>query len=366
MTSNARPFDRPNEWVVLFRVFVLAPAIVTLLAVAASALFSNGHEAVSEDALELGPAESTLSLGDPSYGAVLTDVVSATDAVEALQGWVLLDRRAQQLVMLDQQGGLVGVAARRGDGPGELSDAARIALVDSTLVVVDAGGNRLDLFTLQGAFRERVPLRSPAACAAAPVRDLIGQSGPLAMLRLCTRTNGSTAALVERVSLSGDRESLVDTVFNDLSRGIDPTRIPLLASVAGSVRFVITPERCVIVLGQSEDVPRSTCHPDADPLLVPDSLKASFKDVESRVRAMGGTLKIPDRFPPFDRLLTVGDQLAFHVILDDSTHALEVVRGERLERIQLPNRTSFWVGTRTILLAQDRLEGTAFAVLPLP
>jgi hypothetical protein len=367
MTNSSRPGgDRPNDWVVLFRVFVFVPAFATLLAVGASALFPRGPAADRRgEVVELTAAGEPLSLGEPSYGPVLTNVVSVTDAVETPRGWAVLDRRAQQLVFLDPTGAFVAVAGRHGQGPGELADGALLARVDSTLVVVDAGGNSLDLFGMDGAFRDRVPLRT-SGCAGARVTELIGETEPLVMLSVCTRLDGKTAALVERVTLTGDREAVVDTVYHDLTNhDVDPTSMPLLVRARGILHFVITPDRCVTILEADEQGPDAICHPDRSPLAMPDSVQETFRTLEPRIRALGGTLSIPDRFPPFDRILSIRGNLAFHVMLDDSTHALEVTRGQELERILLP-RARFLVGDGTILFAQDRLEGTAFAVLPLP
>jgi hypothetical protein len=350
----------------VLRVFVLFPALVTLLAMGASALLSRTQPVGSTSRLELEPAAGRRPMSHPSFGAPLPNVVSATDAAKLPHGWAVLDRRAQQIVFLDEGAGLVRIAGRAGPGPGELTGAAEVAWVDSLVAVVDGAGRTLDLFGLDGAFRSRVPL-GHSGCAGAPVRELVGERASVVMLRLCTRPDGSTSALVERVQLTGDRQVLLNHVYHDPSSGtMDPMHIPLLARVGQHLYFVITPERCVSVLEPVPGQPGSVCHPDDNPLAMPDSLKRVFRELEPRARAIGATLRVPDRFPPFDAILAVGDRLAFHVIVDDSTHALEVVRGTHLERMILPGRASFAAGSRSLLFAQDRLEGTSFAVLPLP
>jgi hypothetical protein len=359
--------DHTNEWLVVLRVFVLFPALVTVLAMGASAMLSRETDPdASAAALELEPAAGSHPLGDPSYAAPLREVASASDAAKLPSGWVVLDRRAQQLVFLDESAHMVRIAGRPGEGPGELSDASEVAWVDSLVAVIDAAGRTMDLFALDGAFSSRTPLRD-TGCASAPVRELVGEPASVVLLRLCTRRDGSTSALVERVQLGGEREVLLDRSYQETSSGkLDPMRMPLLASVGRHLYFVITPDRCVTVLDPALGQPGSVCHPDDNPVALPDSLKSVFRELEPRARAVGATLVIPDRLPPFADILAVGGRLAFHVMLDDGTHALEVVRDSQLERLILPGRASFAAGGRSLLLAQDRLEGTAFAVLPLP
>jgi hypothetical protein len=143
--------------------------------------------------------------------------------------------------------------------------------------------------------------------------------------------------------------------------------MPLLTRVGDRLYFAITPERCVTVLEADVDEPARICHPDSNPVQMPDSLKDIVRKLEPRARAVGATLAMPERLPPFDGLLELDGRLAFHVILDDRTHALEVVRGAgRLERILLPRDAKIASGNRGLLLASDRAEGTVFAVTPHP
>jgi hypothetical protein len=359
--------SRQDEWALLLRVFILFPALLTAIAVAGSTLLSRGPLAIDLGAaVELEPAVGARALAEPRFGPVLREVHSASGATQLPRGWAVLDRRAQQVVILDGGGALIGSSGGPGEGPGELSRAAALARADSVLVVIDAAGTTLDLFGLDGEFRSRVPLR-PTGCAAAPVRRLVDGPGTLALLSLCTRQSGSTAALVERIHLDGTRDVLLDSVYNDVSRGrVDPSRIPMLARIGDRLHFAITPGRCVRILEAAAGEPDRICHPDADPVRVPDSLKAAFRELEPRARAVGATLVVPERLPPFDGILDVQGRLAFHVVLDDSTHALEVARGGRLDRILLPVDTHFAAGTRGLLLARDLTEGTVFAVVPFP
>jgi hypothetical protein len=341
---------------------------VTAVAIGASALLSRGGAKLDEGAaVELDAATEASTLAEPSYGPVLTNVLSAMDAAEVPGGWAVLDRRARQIVFLDRSGQIVSTSGGEGDGPGELSRPMSIARVDSVLAVVDDAGTRLDLYGLDARFRSRVQLQ-PTGCAAAPVRELVGEPHTLALLSLCTRATGKTSALVERVRLSGEREVLLDLVYNDVSTGkIHPGRMPLLTRVGDRLYFAITPERCVTVLEADVDEPARICHPDSNPVQMPDSLKDIVRKLEPRARAVGATLAMPERLPPFDGLLELDGRLAFHVILDDRTHALEVVRGAgRLERILLPRDAKIASGNRGLLLASDRAEGTVFAVTPHP
>jgi hypothetical protein len=148
---------------------------------------------------------------------------------------------------------------------------------------------------------------------------------------------------------------------------MDPSRVPLLARVGDRLHFAITPDRCVTVLEAGVDEPAQICHPDPNPVRMPDSLKAPFRKLEAQTRALGATLVIPERFPPFDGLIALDGQLAFHVLIDDRTRALEVARPNgRLDRILLPVGAKLASGARGLLLASDRPQGTVFAVMQHP
>jgi hypothetical protein len=234
------------------------------------------------------------------------------------------------------------------------------------VVVAAASGARLDVFSHEGAFLRRIALASPG-CGAAPVRELLGGSGHVVLLRLCTRRDGRTSVLVERVGPTGERTLLEERLHSDLRAGtIDPTRAPLLARAEGRLYLGLTPERCVREVGAGPGQARVFCHPDSQPVMLPDSMRARLRELAPRFDGTGATLVVPERYPPFDALLEVDGRLAFQVLLDEHARAWDVVAGRSLERIVLPVDVKVFAGARAVLMAREEPRGTAFGVLPLP
>jgi len=365
--SPSNPPSRRAEGRLWLRLGLILPALATVVALAVAALGrATGEGSPRPEALELLLTGVERPTEPPRYGVVLTDVLSAVDAVETAEGWVVLDRRAQQLVFLDSSGNLVGLAGGRGSGPGELERAGSLALLDSLLVVIEASGALMHVFSHDGTFQRRVALTADG-CPVGPVRQALGGSGTIALLRTCSRPDGSTSARVERIDGAGVSEVLEDRVYNDLASGsVDPARFALLARVGNRLYFGVAPERCVTQLLGSSDARETLCHPAPVRVGLPDSIQRTFRDLEPRMRAAGATLIVPDHHPPFNRLLSVGGRLAFHVVLGDRERALDVVVNGGLERIVPPPETILFAGERSLLVAQERLEGTAFAVVALP
>jgi hypothetical protein len=362
--SDPKPARRAGLQKPLFRTFVLLPAAVTAVALMVTVL--RGGEASAGDGVELRAATTAEELADASFGPPIVEVSSARDAVETRTGWVVLDDRSEQIVFLDGQGALQARAGGRGPGPGELMRAAHVALLDSFVVVMDLSGTRLDVFSAAGAFVQRVAVGSPD-CGALAVRDLLGGIGHVVSMRLCTRTSGQATVLVEEIALSGERTLLEERDFGDLASGtLDPTRTPVIARTGGRLYLGITPDRCVREVASESGPASAICHPDPQPLALPDSLREQFRALSGRLGAQGTSIAVPERYPPFEDILEVSGRLAFHTLLSEDGRAWDVVNDDHLERILLPEDTRVFAGTRGLLLARDQLEGTSFAVLPLP
>ena len=68
------------------------------------------------------------------------------------------DGSKDQILSFDLQGKLVGAFGSRGTGPGQFIHPRDVVLQHKTLVVLDAGNSRLQMFDLQGRFRGMWPL----------------------------------------------------------------------------------------------------------------------------------------------------------------------------------------------------------------
>ena len=64
------------------------------------------------------------------------------------------------VIILDQHGKVVGRIGKRGGGkaPGEFRNPTQVAVTGDEVVVLDAGNYRIQIFDLQGHFRQEIPL----------------------------------------------------------------------------------------------------------------------------------------------------------------------------------------------------------------
>jgi hypothetical protein len=81
---------------------------------------------------------------------------------------VVADAQAGQVIIGDENGRVLSIIGRRGQGPGEFDDPMRIALGPDGLLVYESGSNRLQVLTMNG-----VAVYSHAVIA--PVAALIGE-----------------------------------------------------------------------------------------------------------------------------------------------------------------------------------------------
>lgn len=351
--------------VVALRALVVVPAAVTLLLLGASALRRAAPEGeLPEGGVVLRSAERSVALGEPRFGPPSPEVFSATAAVETESGWVVLDARSQQIVFLDPAGAVVGLSGGEGSGPGEIQGASLLARLGSLLLVSGPRSGSIDVFSEGGEFQRRLPLEPPE-CGAARLHQLVGGDAVAALLWLCVEGTG-TRGFVQEIDREGNTRQIADRVVTEgQEEGVVTGRAPLLVRAGGRLHFGVTYDRCVFELESAPGGPAARCHPERVGLPVPDSVLQVVR-AQLPPGPASASIVLPDRLPPFDELVTVGDELAFHVILGERDHALDVVRGDGLERIIMPPGLRFSVGTRSVLFTRDALEGTAFAVVALP
>lgn len=363
MSSSSRPrAEAASSALRLFRIAVALPALLTAVLLVSRFFPGRAGETPEPGSLELTLSEGAQEIALPPFGAPIPEVTSAGDAVEVDDGWVVLDHRSQQLVLLSRDGHLLGVRGRPGDGPGELRGAAHVAVLGPTIAVVDRAGESVHLFELDGTFRSRVPLTAPR-CLAAPVENVASQGGRLVLLRRCMRSGMQMSAIVDRLDENGAWERLAEVPLA-IRSGIEA---PLLAAADGRIWLGITPDRCVESIPDGGGDATHLCYPDVEGPRLSESLEGAFAEMERSAAEAGVRVDVPERYPPFVELLDVGNHLGFLVPLDESRGAMDVwAGGERLRRILLPQDVAVFFGPTSMLFVQEGVTGTAFSVRPLP
>jgi hypothetical protein len=363
--ARTRP---PPPSVLLFRAAVVFPALLAALLLALRPLAMPAGGTADAGSLELQPAaaDDVREIDVAPFGPALAAVTSAAAAAELDDGWVVLDSRSQQLVFLNREGELRRVVGRPGEGPGELRRAAHLGTLGSVIAVLSRRGESLDLFEVDGSFRGRTPLAVPG-CLAAPVEKLVSDGQHIVLVRRCAGAGGSMAARIERLDEQGVLERLAERAYGNVLTGpLNPMEAPALSSVRGQVHFGVVPSRCVERLSAAPGEPGNVCFPDVERPHLPEALTSGFREMEGRAKEAGVRVDLPERYPPFVDLVEVGGRLGFVVLLEQDRVAVDVLDGDRLRRIVLAPGIRAFFGPSSMLLARDDLEGTAFAVRPLP
>lgn len=366
----SRSSDSPASSRRRLRATVLLGA-ATLLAGALAVAGRTGEEEAERAAAE--PAEA-LALAEPyrtvavhPSGAARVDtfvtVLSAGHAVETDDAWLLLDPVARKIhVVADDPSVALRSFGREGDGPGELRRPLRVALSGSTLAVLEAEGDRLVRFALDGTVvgpvslvRESCPF-GPAA-GLAPVSD-----GGFVVLRSCTGMDGATRALVLGVDPDGHVRVVEDRRLQGLrTEPVDPYATPALLELGGTPYLGTLSGGCLLRLAgfRGRKAPRGLCAVRGSGVPLPDPVRADLEALAEKMRAIGGRVAIPERLPPFTGVRTTPAGPVLEVPLPEGRTALDLVEegGQRIRFLaEAPGAT--WVGRRHLLLARVLMGGT--------
>lgn len=227
----------------------------------------GGWQISAAPALEIGMAE-----GPNEY--LLSRV---RDARRRSDGSILIaNAQTAEIRVFDAEGGHVQTIGRRGQGPGEFSDLARLKLGSGdSILAYDYIGRRLSLFTPEGEFVRSATLQAPESGSFPHLLGLFGDGSMVAvatdfrgfnaregevsrMLELYVRY-GPTGELVDTLSLQPGSDTYMETsTMSDGMRVVSMT-IPLFgrSSVSGMLG-----DRAV--LGSNDSYELQVLTPDGD------------------------------------------------------------------------------------------------------
>lgn len=371
--STAAP-STPRWGLVAAWLLGITAVLGTLLATAGRVMEARAGDPI-EDVARASPEATILSgphraVSIRHADAVRTDtfpeVLSAGHAVEIDGGWLLLDPAARRVhVVPDDPAASLRTFGREGDGPGELRQPYRIALSATTIGVVEATGDRLVRFGLDGTVLGPVQLVQPT-CGFGPAGALVpvppASGGGFLVLRSCTGVDGSMRALVLAVASDGRVRVVEDHPLQSLRTGaMDPYATPVIAALDGSVYLGVLSDGClsrVAGLGE-EGTSTSLCAPAPAGIPLPDSVRAGFEALAEKMRRIGGDVAIPDVLPPFTDVRTVRAGIVLQVPLADGRDALDLVEsGARRTRFSVDVPGATFIGRRHVLLARALVQGT--------
>lgn len=296
-------------------------------------------------------------------------MLSVTDALELEGQWVVLDHRVPALHWLDHRGSLLRSRGSAGDGPGELRRPRALARLGDTLVVVSGDGSRLDYFSLTGEFLRRTPLGAED-CAGATLVDMAGTPAPaLFVLRQCIDVpRGWVRLQLVRVGPEGFTTEIASADLYDLrGRAGSAFAVPVLAASRHRI-YLGVGDGCLRVYQPDGRPAGELCYPERERLPAPPELKRRIAEMKrARPLLSGPAYRPPDHLPPFDAVFTAGENLVWRTFTGLETRALQVwTPGQALpRRLPIHGTEHTFVGSTSVLVAQELVDGIAIAVLPL-
>jgi hypothetical protein len=328
-------------------------------------LGSHGPRPASDPSVPVPP-------GEPLGDWVLPQVLSVEDASESREGWVILDRRFGKLHLLDPRRGLVKSMGREGKGPGELFAPRALAVHDTLIWLVTRNGMMLDRFSLDGGFQGRMRLGA-GVCPVGLVKDLVAlESGRLVLLRFCPSvTPGPGTLWLEDLHPSGRVTPLLSLALSEPDdRRLHPFRMPVLARRGEDVVLGTFDAPCLLFIRPDDPgaPPRRSCLPDYRRPAVPTADRESLGRKFEHITRLGfDALRVPEKLPWLDGVFGIGRGVVARRMQGTERRDLVLLPSEGEARVyDLPVTERTFVGEETILVANDRLQGTEIRIYTNP
>lgn len=347
----------------------LAAIGVLLTTLLALVLRGDGGGSAAAEGLDSGSMDHLR--GD---SPVLAEVLSVTDAVPWGDEWIILDGRSSRWHRVDAEGRLVLSAGRQGRGPGEMERPSSLAILGDTVVVAERTLGTLELFLTDGTplGRRRLP---GGACVAGWVRRMVAVDGALHVLRECVDgATGGSRLRVDRLDWTHEGEpvapvSLASRTWLDVT-GTTPFRPgrPVLAGGEGMLLFGDAADGCIQVLLGGREGEQEVCHPDPPLVPLPEDERSALLATERALEGLGARIEAPSHRVPFDEIFILpGPRLVFRTLLQRDQRRLDAVGLDGSHMPLLMEATpQSRVGSRSILLAGEAMDGTWIRVIPLP
>jgi hypothetical protein len=318
-----------------------------------------------------GPEPVGVSVLPPLKSFLAPEVLSVEDAVESKGEWVILDGKGGKIHLLHPTTGVVESMGREGPGPGELQDPLLISVQDTVLWVVNQRGYSLDRFLLDSGFQDRHVIRG-GACLVGLAKALVSftHDEPGLLLRLCPSTiPGPGTMVVERLSREGTLLPLISLPLGEPgSRRVRMERQPAMAAGQGSIFLGTWDAPCVAEFGSETELPVPRCLPNYSRPATSQKEKAQ---VEARFQGVGKLgllpLEVPDQLPWFDGIFQTGPGLVVRRIRGPDERDLILLPSSgpaSVTNLRFPPGT--FVGEETILVVEDRMEGTWIRIYSNP
>ena len=317
---------------------------------------------------KIAPAQVPVSPSVATF--LLPEILSVTDAVERMDGWVLLDRRLGKIHFFNPDSGLIGSLAGEGEGPGELRDPVALAVEDSALWVLNHGGLFLDRFSTSGEFLRRNRIEG-GGCLVGLAKRLVvlPGRGPL-ILRICPSTlPGPGTVWVEEVQPGGSLLPLLSLPLGKLgSRRLHLLRQPDMTAHDSHLFLGTWDTPCIGLTDGVRGLGGHRCLPVYARPATREQDRSGVEDRLGRITELGFLpVEIPDHLPWYDRMFATSRGLVVRRVRSEHERDLVLLGpgGESsVTDMMFPENT--YVGEESILVVRDLLQGSEIQLFPNP
>ncbi|MBW3534440.1 MAG: hypothetical protein KY453_04375, partial [Gemmatimonadetes bacterium] len=275
-----RPFHR---WLLLLG----APAVA--LAVFLQAPRPGGGIEAPSDTRRLPPPDAASTF--EARSAPVLPLVAVHDAVETGSGWTVLDATGSRLLWLDASGRPVVAAGGAGQGPGEMTRPAAVAVAGEDILVLETLGGPAHRFDGDGRFVERLPPPG-GACPFGNLLEAHGRGRDVFVLRACPSPDGILRAHLERWEPGGATRPVHREVVENLRETLSPFRRASAAALPYGVAYGMAHDACARVLSAG-GAPRSICPATEARPPLPDAAAERARAVLGGAAAIRALVALP-------------------------------------------------------------------------
>ena len=344
------------------RVSVFLGGIVILAALGWCLDLGVGGHAQTQGAGTTAGTSAPLEI--PAEAARYEDILDITDA-DARDGvWVVLDRKASRVHVLDPAGPAVTSFGRRGSGPGELSRPSTLVLHGDTVVVVEQLGGVVHLFDGSGRHIVDRHLQVPG-CRTPMIFDAVSNAEGLMFLVTCPGIRLNTKAFAALETAGANARILASTAARRTPRDrVDPLFTPVLASHPDGIVFGAAGDACLSVVDLSGASIGEECTAWLERLPLPPGDQAQMTRMRTRLATLAARVESPETLPPFDALFSLGDSgYAFRVPTRHgaASRRLTVEAGSPVADVRLPVAHFVFAAEGAALLGWESTDGIRIA-----
>ena len=302
----------------------------------------------------------------PGHAKLYPQIAAVSDMAGGDGVWYVLDGATPTVHMLDADGAWLGNFGREGEGPGELLRPVAVAVGGDAVAVADARGRQVHVYAPDGTYRTSRRIEA-LGCPVLGSVDIAARETMFFLLVECLSVERPMANL----SVERQVAALDDGVLRPLLR-----RRQDAGTMDFGAAYVLSEHPLGFVFGNAQDDCLGIYGPDGaqlDRVCHEWLARMPFpvdkrQELESALERRGslGSIRMPDSFPPFDRVFVDGERLVYRAFRDEELQQLRAQSGEDGANVlSVPAAPWVFVAGGMAMAVWDELEGIRIALHPL-